>query len=545
MRAAPARNFFVDVLRGLSILLVMLLHFGPPSWADLHLPTAATKAIASGYYGVTVFFVISGYLIASTSIRRFGRLSDMDIGTFAKFRFGRIVPFLLLVVALLLSLGRAGAVDFAFTKNHSLVDAAAAVLSLQFNDWYLHNVSAETVTWSVMWSLSIEELFYVFFPIVCRMLRSKAMLVGWLLMSLPFCFYTRAVNPSGLFLFSGCADALCIGVLIAVLADDAPGRESLLLSLLGMAASLAGIFYVCWLKHPSANAKWGPLLCAGFAGAFIYSSLFFPKLLVGGGAPSRLMTLAKVLGMPLVIVSLLGRCSYEAYLLHMPAFKFVTNYVSPNHHKAALLVLVGVVSFLMNTFFTEPMNRIIRDGQLPAGPRTWNWKRLRVPAFVAAALLLVPQLIVLGDKTHPTSVVSATTTVNRSGLRPLAAPLFVYGEFEDAEFISVGLTSDGSVQLQFDHWGNPPVNKRVSSELVKGDFSVSLDCKAPAVLIGGVPVFTKEDLVGFSSHDELTIGRNDIRGNGIATTVEDEIQSSTIAFNTGATSPQRHWRRGE
>src|SRR5512142_125769 len=158
------RNFFIDLLRGLCILSVMCMHIGLPGWAARYTPNAIKVALASAYYGVTVFFVISGYLIASTSIRRFRNLGDIDVKAFATFRLSRIGPFLLLVLALLctLRLNRAG--GFIFARNQSVADAAASVLSLQFNDWYVSHGSERSAAWNVMWSLSIEELFYVFFP---------------------------------------------------------------------------------------------------------------------------------------------------------------------------------------------------------------------------------------------------------------------------------------------------------------------------------------------------------------------------------------------
>jgi len=70
----------VDLLRGLLVLFVILLHanlripFGPPALAEMLGPRASGILFRSGYYAVIVFFVLSGYLITSASIRRWGKL---------------------------------------------------------------------------------------------------------------------------------------------------------------------------------------------------------------------------------------------------------------------------------------------------------------------------------------------------------------------------------------------------------------------------------------------------------------------------------------
>ncbi len=52
-----------------------------------------------------MFFVISGYLITSTTMRRYGSLAQADVPSFYAFRFARIVPCLVLALALIVGLG--------------------------------------------------------------------------------------------------------------------------------------------------------------------------------------------------------------------------------------------------------------------------------------------------------------------------------------------------------------------------------------------------------------------------------------------------------
>jgi peptidoglycan/LPS O-acetylase OafA/YrhL len=94
------RNQKIDFLRGIAIIAVLILHFN----LSYHIGESALnkifsvdfiKTIASnGNYGVTMFFVISGFLITSTSLERYGSLGKIDIIGFYIFRFARIMPCL-------------------------------------------------------------------------------------------------------------------------------------------------------------------------------------------------------------------------------------------------------------------------------------------------------------------------------------------------------------------------------------------------------------------------------------------------------------------
>ena len=133
------RDFRVDCLRGLSILSVLVLHFhlaynllkSPLGWL---LPGPyLSNLVWNGNYGVTVFFVISGYLITSTSMRRFGSLENVSARTFYSFRFARIFPCLLLVLAIITGLAWAGVSIFRNTGNVSLWLADLSVLTFWHN----------------------------------------------------------------------------------------------------------------------------------------------------------------------------------------------------------------------------------------------------------------------------------------------------------------------------------------------------------------------------------------------------------------------------
>src|SRR3569623_404142 len=175
----------VDILRGLSILAVILLFIwirmriaGLPF--DKQMPAwLAWLLFRNGNNGGTVFFAISGFLITTTSLRRFGSLAGMQPARFYRIRFARIMPSLLLILAILsaLHLARIDACSINPTRA-SLPRALFAALTFHLN-WLEAAHGWLPPNWDVLWSLSIEEMFYLFFPLACVALlrRRRGMLL--------------------------------------------------------------------------------------------------------------------------------------------------------------------------------------------------------------------------------------------------------------------------------------------------------------------------------------------------------------------------------
>jgi hypothetical protein len=76
---------------------------------------------------------------------------------------------------------------------------------------------------------------------------------------------------------------------------------------------------------------------------------------------------------------------------------------------------------LVNLYFTEPMNRVIRT----SGPTSRRWFRWLGPALVASILLLVPNVIVARDLQYPRRLESVSVGVRRDKLGAAFVPLIV------------------------------------------------------------------------------------------------------------------------
>jgi peptidoglycan/LPS O-acetylase OafA/YrhL len=171
--AAAPRFETVDLLRGLSILAVVLLH----CWIrfasnDVRLGSGLSRwlrhlLLQNGGNGVTVFFAISGFLITLTSLRRFHGLSGMQPRLFYRIRFARIAPLLILLLVVLSLLHWSSLHSSAFDAWHvkkavGLPQALFSALTFHLN-WLEAKIGYLPANWDVMWSLSVGEMFYLFF----------------------------------------------------------------------------------------------------------------------------------------------------------------------------------------------------------------------------------------------------------------------------------------------------------------------------------------------------------------------------------------------
>ena len=101
------RNSGIDVLRGIAVISVVLLHINIQiPFSDTYIGSIMPKMLYkflfwSGYYGVCMFFVVSGFLITTTSLNRWTTLPKVSLSGFYTMRFARIMP---LLVGLLLVL---------------------------------------------------------------------------------------------------------------------------------------------------------------------------------------------------------------------------------------------------------------------------------------------------------------------------------------------------------------------------------------------------------------------------------------------------------
>jgi peptidoglycan/LPS O-acetylase OafA/YrhL len=158
----------LDGVRAIAFLIVFVSHAG-------------LKDLVPGGFGVTVFFLLSGYLITTLLRMEFEEKGSIDLRAFYIRRTFRILPLLYITLAIAIFLRVIGQTS---GELH-----AAAIISqvLHWSNYYLIYHVPEAVVGGtiVLWSLAVEEHFYFLFPVayryINRTLDRRAQ--GWVLVS--------------------------------------------------------------------------------------------------------------------------------------------------------------------------------------------------------------------------------------------------------------------------------------------------------------------------------------------------------------------------
>jgi peptidoglycan/LPS O-acetylase OafA/YrhL len=357
----------VDVLRGLSVLLVTLHHihlrFFLNDYPVNHVLPKLLNRVAfwSGYYAVIVFFVISGFLITRLSIARWGQLGQVHIGRFYAMRAARILPCLLALLLLLSVLHLAGASEFIIRADRaSLGQALWAALTFHIN-WLEGHHGYLPGTWDILWSLSVEETFYLAFPLVCLLLRREWVLLvplGCLLVLGPLnrAWYIDQ-DPWGQYAYLSCMDGIAFGCLAALASARLQISTRALRACLISGAVVATLVILgCDEDSTEGIARYGLNVTFLEAGAAL--------MLVALGSGVGNHALSRGTGW----LRLIGRASYEIYLVHMlivlgliGVFKRMqpSPSVIPLWY-AAMLLLSLALGYGVFRGFSEPVNAWLR-----------------------------------------------------------------------------------------------------------------------------------------------------------------------------------------
>jgi peptidoglycan/LPS O-acetylase OafA/YrhL len=361
----------VDFLRGLAILFVLRNHVNMRLVLN-HIPYThglprqlVSSLVWNGQPGVQIFFAISGFLITSTSLRRWGSTGDISIPGFYRLRFARIAPLLIALLAVLSALHFAGVPQFVVSpKTGGLGRALIAALTFHIN--YLEATRGYLPgNWDILWSLSVEEAFYFFFPLICRATakvpRAFVLLLLGFAVAGPF---ARAMTHNPVwqeYSYLGGMDAIALGCLTALFLSKR--RLSRRWLWIGGCIGLALMLFCLCFSIQAEN--WG-LDRIGLS----MTILAIGSCLVIAVAAQTQLRLSVIL-QPIV---LLGRRSYEVYLTHMfVVFAFFNLFVALGSSLAwvpvlflATILTSALLGELVARFYSEPMNRRLRAAKMPS-----------------------------------------------------------------------------------------------------------------------------------------------------------------------------------
>ena len=379
-QAVTPRFDGVDVLRGFSILSVVLLH----TWIRMHFPGSpvyhamrgqlAHLLLRNGDNGVTVFFAVSGFLITLTSLQRFGSLGQMRPEKFYRIRFARIAPLLLLLLAVLSLLHLGNVQGFRIpAKTTTLPRALFAALTFHLN-WLEAVHGYLPGNWDVLWSLSVEEMFYLFFPLIClALLRLRRGMPLFVLLLFTFAVmgpFARTVwttNPIWQEkTYLGGMDGIALGCLCALVTDQLLRRGDgwrrawatrlVAIEVVGGAMMLWIAVWPPWhwMSYVGRSGVDGTVLALG-------ACLVMVASVVRGRAGSRWTA----------PIRWFGRHSYEVYLTHEFVVIWGTMlYVKLRRGPLSLwflgiLLITAPLGWVAARYFSEPMNRRLRGAAPP------------------------------------------------------------------------------------------------------------------------------------------------------------------------------------
>lgn len=327
-------NRSLDGLRGLAVMVVIAHHFELP-FADM------------GYTGVDIFFVLSGYLITALIVKEWQKNQTINLKRFYIRRFLRLYPALLVFLAFF---------GFVIVRPYTI-----SVLTYWANWYTVFNFGKfDNVEFRHLWSLSVEEQYYVLWPALLLFLLNR--LSAKKVLRLTICLaLLSAVLRFSYWFFTNYAN---VGALVSEYYFRTDSRLDGLL--LGSAFALA----VCFGLLPSYNrAKPYIHIYTAAAIAFVILITVFPFgqryflasfgfLMVAIAAvicisritiyPSRVLT--AIFGFrPLAFV---GKISYGLYLWHYPiGFLIKNNGFATNVYTALELKLACTLGAVLLSYF--------------------------------------------------------------------------------------------------------------------------------------------------------------------------------------------------
>lgn len=298
----------LDGLRGLAILLVLLFHTAPGGQAFL----------PGGFLGVDLFFVLSGFLITSLLLQERKRTGTISLRQFYLRRALRLFPALAVLLLAVAMYATARLPEVEQGKVYRGILAS----TFYYSNWILSREQAALHMLNHTWSLSIEEQFYICFPLCISILLARGASLKLLacILALSSCgsallMALYYVGPETYFVAYERTDShmapILLGALVAVLRFESVDRRSS--SWIGILA-LGGILALS--------------VFANFRDAFMYRGGFYlfamcSAYLVGELAFHPNVFLSSFFSHP--ICQWLGRISYGLYLWHFPIFVAISN----------------------------------------------------------------------------------------------------------------------------------------------------------------------------------------------------------------------------
>ena len=347
----------LDGLRGIAVLAVIAYHFNF-TWAS------------GGLLGVTIFFVLSGYLITNLLLIEYERNDKINLKNFWVRRARRLLPGMITVLFFI----TAWATLFAQPFLDRLRDDFFPALFYYSNWWYIFQDLSYFEAMSTpsllthFWSLAIEEQFYIIWPLLlvaafqCRLSKKQVVnltlllsLLSALLMAL---FYSPTTDPSRVYYGTDTrAFSLLIGAALAFIWPSHKMSNSIPVSLrrtidvIGTVCLIAILILILCVNQYDSFLYQGGMLLVSLLTALLLAVLIHPASKL-----SATMTFK-----PLTWV---GERSYSIYLWHYPIILLTSPQISTNDASLVRILFQVVLTIVFAALSYRYIENPIRKGAI-------------------------------------------------------------------------------------------------------------------------------------------------------------------------------------
>lgn len=346
----------LDGIRTLAVLGVIIYHLFP-------------QQLPGGYLGVTIFFVVSGYLITDLLNQEWIQTGGINLGRFFKRRFQRLYPALLVLLA-------SASTYIVLFQRDLLKDLRAVVVSsvLYVNNWWqisndmsYFDKFGTPSPFTHIWSLAVEAQFYMIWPFVCigfyHLARSATRASRWiailavisaLLMAI---MYVPGADPTRIYYGT---DTRMFSILIgcwlafmwpsALLSENIKPVRRWQMDIVGVGSLLYLMYAFVTLSYDDAFLYRGGMVLVSFAAAILVAVVVHP-----GSDMNRIMTNP--------VFTWVGTRSYGIYLYQSPVMVFydakITNVNDHLLMNAVIeIAIILVLSELSYRLFEHPLRRV-------------------------------------------------------------------------------------------------------------------------------------------------------------------------------------------
>ena len=389
----------IDSLRALAVLAVIIYHVD-------------VNYLPGGFLGVDLFFVLSGYLISSLIIKEYRKTGSINLYNFYLRRARRLLPavyFMITVGIILMVMFN----EVLLKKSH--LDAIFGYI-YSSNSWYIfHKLDyfdsfGSQSPFKHLWSLAIEEQFYMIFPLLFLLINSKKkgkdgtyklsksflyIVLGLIFVSLITHILLFDINNISRIYFGTDTRAfsLLVGVVGAILYPmdklntKITPQENIVYSVISL-ISIATLITI--MIYTSEYNTWL------YRGGFLLVAILGIIIIISSGKQHTVM--AKLLSFKPVVF--IGKISYSLYLWHFPILVLTTpvsEIGNPNIFYVILrVILTFIVAIISYVFVETPIRKLGFKNYVSVIYKKLVKKSKKTKKTVASITVIVSLLFVMG-----------------------------------------------------------------------------------------------------------------------------------------------------